>query len=140
MEIFQLLDKSNCRDCGQKTCLAFAGAVFRDQTTLDRCPRLDQKIIERFSGDPEQQDSIEENREEYINRLKAEISHLDLDEAAQRTGGRVSNNKLTLKVLDCLPVSYLCALWKGAAGVGELGFFQRAERRHGRIPPFSEKM
>ena len=28
MEIFKLLDQSNCRECGQKTCLAFAGAVF----------------------------------------------------------------------------------------------------------------
>ncbi|MBW1753989.1 MAG: Fe-S cluster protein, partial [Deltaproteobacteria bacterium] len=28
MEIFRHLDKSNCRECREKTCLAFAGAVF----------------------------------------------------------------------------------------------------------------
>jgi len=29
MEIFKLLEKSNCRECNEKTCLAFAGAVFQ---------------------------------------------------------------------------------------------------------------
>jgi Domain of unknown function (DUF3786)/Putative Fe-S cluster len=99
MEIFQLLEKSNCRDCGQKTCLAFAGAVFRGQSRLDECPKLDRKTIEQYSGKSETQNAIEENREEYINQLKAEMSQIDLDEAAQRTGGRVSDNRLTLKVL-----------------------------------------
>jgi hypothetical protein len=99
MEIFQLLDKSNCRNCGQKTCLAFAGAVFRGHSKLDDCPKLDRKTIKRFSGKPEKQNTVDENREEYINQLKAEISQLDLDEAAQRTGGRVSDDKLTIRVL-----------------------------------------
>jgi hypothetical protein len=99
MEIFQLLDKSNCRNCGQKTCLAFAGAVFKGQCKLDECPNLDRETIERFSGEPEKQNTVEETREEYINQLKAEISRLDLGEAAQRTGGRISGDKLTLKVL-----------------------------------------
>jgi hypothetical protein len=99
MEIFKLLDKSNCRECGQKTCLAFAGAVFRGQANIDKCPKLDRKTVERYSGKPEQQNTLDENREEYINQLKARMSRLDLDEAAKRTGGRVSNNRLTLKVL-----------------------------------------
>jgi hypothetical protein len=99
MEIFKLLDKSNCRECGQKTCLAFAGAVFRGQSQIDKCPKLDRKTIEQYSRESEQQNTVEENREEYINQLKARMSQLDLDEAAQRTGGRVSDNKLTLKVL-----------------------------------------
>jgi hypothetical protein len=99
MEIFKLLEKSNCRDCGYKTCLAFAGAVFRGQSKIEECPKLDGKIIERFSGKPEKQNNVEENREEYINKLKGEISKLDFDEAAQRTGGWVSDDKLTIKVL-----------------------------------------
>ena len=99
MEIFKLLEKSNCRDCGYKTCLAFAGAVFRGQIKLEECPKLDREIIERFSGDPKKDHTVEEIQEAYMNDLKAKISELDLDEAAQRTGGRLSNNKLTLKVL-----------------------------------------
>ena len=61
MEIFQLLDRSNCRECGEKTCLAFAGAVFRGQKKINRCPRLDLSVVERFSADPADQNAIEEN-------------------------------------------------------------------------------
>jgi hypothetical protein len=99
MEIFQLLDKSNCRECGQKTCLAFAGAVFRGQSQLELCPKLDRETIERFSGDPKKEHTVEEIQEAYMNDLKLKLSDLDFDETAQRTGGRVSKNKLTLKVL-----------------------------------------
>jgi hypothetical protein len=99
MEIFQLLEKSNCRECGQKTCLAFAGAVFRGQNTLEQCPKLDRETIERFSGEPKKEHTVEEIQEEYMNKMKSMISELDLDEAARRTGGRVSGDKLTLKVL-----------------------------------------
>ena len=99
MEIFQLLEKSNCRDCGYKTCLAFAGAVFRGQSTLEQCPKLDRETIERFSGEPKKEHTVEEIQEAYMKDLKAKISDLDFNEAAQRTGGRVSNNKLILKVL-----------------------------------------
>ena len=31
LEILKLLEKSNCRECGQATCLAFAAAVFKGQ-------------------------------------------------------------------------------------------------------------
>jgi len=99
MEIFQLLDKSNCRECGQKTCLAFAGAVFRGQIKLEECPKLDRETIERFSGEPKKEHTVEEIQEAYINDLKTRISDLDFDEAAQRTGGWISDNKLNLKVL-----------------------------------------
>jgi Na+-translocating ferredoxin:NAD+ oxidoreductase RNF subunit RnfB len=50
-EIFRLLEKSNCGNCGEKTCLAFAGAVFKGQRRLDECPRLDRSVIEWFSGE-----------------------------------------------------------------------------------------
>ncbi len=46
MEIFKLLDKSNCRECFEPTCLAFAGAVFKGQKHLGECPRLSADIIE----------------------------------------------------------------------------------------------
>jgi len=99
MEIFQLLDKSNCRECGEKTCLAFAGAVFKGKRALKECPRLDPEIIERFSGEPEDQNAIEQNRDAYLEKLKSEIANLDLAQAAKRVGGQFSDDTLTLKVL-----------------------------------------
>lgn len=99
MEIFQLLDKSNCRECGQKTCLAFAGAVFMGQKRLDECPKLDKATIERFCGEAENRNTIEQNRDEYLEKLKNDIANIDLAKATKRIGARFSDNKLTLKVL-----------------------------------------
>ena len=99
MEIFQLLDNSNCRECGVKTCLAFAGAVFTGQRKLDECPKLNRETIERFSGEPESQNTVEQNRAEYLKKLKNEIANLDLTAAAKRVKARFSGDKLTLKVL-----------------------------------------
>ena len=99
MEIFQLLDKSNCRECGEKTCLAFAGAVFMGQKKPGDCPKLDQKTIVRFFGQSENQNTVEQNRDEYLITLKDEIAGLDLAAAANRIGARLSGDKLKLKIV-----------------------------------------
>ncbi len=99
MEIFQLLDKSNCRECGEKTCLAFAGAVFKGKRQLKECPKLDPEIIKRFSGEPGNQNAVEQNRDAYLDNLKNEIANIDLARVAKRVGARFLNDKLTLKVL-----------------------------------------
>ena len=36
MEIFKLLNGSNCRECNEKTCLAFAVAVFKEKNRYMR--------------------------------------------------------------------------------------------------------
>ncbi|MEE4358866.1 MAG: DUF3786 domain-containing protein [Desulfococcaceae bacterium] len=99
MEIFQLLDKSNCRDCGEKTCLAFAGAVFRGMRKISECPKLSPEIIARYEGDNDSQKSPEENREEYLETLKQEIQQTDLAAAARRIGAEYNGKRLTLKIL-----------------------------------------
>jgi hypothetical protein len=99
MEIFQLLDKSNCRKCGKKTCLAFAGAVFQGKIQLKDCPKLDPDTIEQFGGETGNQNDIEQNRDAYLIKQRNEISNLDLARAAKRIGAGFSNDKLTIKVL-----------------------------------------
>ncbi len=99
MEIFQLLDKSNCRQCGEKTCLAFAGAVFRGQRRMSECPTLDPGIVARYEANPDSPDDSEQNPDEYLKRLKSEILGIDLAQAAERAGARLVGNRLTLEVL-----------------------------------------
>ncbi len=36
MEIFNILNKTNCRDCMEKTCLAFAAAVFQGKKQFNK--------------------------------------------------------------------------------------------------------
>lgn len=98
MEIFQLLDKSNCRDCGEKTCLAFAGAVLRGQRRIEDCPKLDREAIERFS-EPHRSQASGQNQDDGLLALRKELAVVDLAAAAERAGGRYSDGQLTLQVL-----------------------------------------
>ncbi len=99
MEIFQLLDKSNCRECGEKTCLAFAGAVFQGKRHIADCPKLDRETIVRFSGSDEEANFGFVEGADFLEQLKKEIIAADLPEAAQRVGADFTGNKLTLKLL-----------------------------------------
>lgn len=40
LEIYKLLPKTNCKDCGYPTCLAFAMKLAAKQATLDDCPHV----------------------------------------------------------------------------------------------------
>lgn len=99
MEIFQVLDKSNCRECMEKTCLAFAGAVYLGRRKIEECPKLDRETIERFSDRPAGESSIEQNRDDYMKALREQVAQTDLSAVADRLGGRFSGGRLTLKVL-----------------------------------------
>ena len=99
MEIFKLLDKSNCRECMEATCLAFAAAVFTGKKQLDECPHLDSDIIERFGGRTVKRKPIEQDLDKSVEQLKRKITTIDLSSTAQRLGARFSDNKLTIKVL-----------------------------------------
>jgi hypothetical protein len=98
-EIFRLLEKSNCGNCGEKTCLAFAGAVFKGRRRLSECPRLDPSVIERFSADPGPANAPEAEGVAHFKKLMSEAAALDLAAAAQRIGARFTADRLTLRVL-----------------------------------------
>ena len=98
-EVFQFLDKSNCGECGEKTCLAFAAAVFLGQKKIRECPNLSPEILERFGEDPGAKGSREPSPEDRLEKLKSEITRIDLAKAAERVGAVFSGRKLTLKVL-----------------------------------------
>src|SRR4030065_100148 len=40
LEIYKLLPKTNCKDCGFPTCLAFAMKMAAGQVPLDKCPHV----------------------------------------------------------------------------------------------------
>ena len=99
MEIFQLLDKSNCRECGEKTCLAFAGAVFTGHKKLAQCPRLDQEAMVQFGGETANRNATVRDGDIAMQKLQREVAKLDLAATARRIGAGFTGGRLTLKVL-----------------------------------------
>ena len=45
-DIFKLLPQNNCKECGYTTCMAFAAAISKSETTPDKCPDFRNPISE----------------------------------------------------------------------------------------------
>lgn len=99
MEVFKLLEKSNCRKCNETTCLAFASKVFLGQKSLDLCPALDPLIREQYAGAAGPKGLPgEADMARVISELKAELAACDLEAAALRTGGTFAKGWLTIRI------------------------------------------
>jgi len=48
LEIYSVLPKTNCRECGSPTCMAFAASVFRRESSISACRRLDRNKCRKF--------------------------------------------------------------------------------------------
>ncbi len=49
IEIFKLLAKTNCKECGFPTCLAFAMALASGKAELDKCPYVSDEVREKLA-------------------------------------------------------------------------------------------
>ena len=99
MEIFKLLNKSNCQECGEKTCLAFAGAVFQSRRTIGDCPYLDRAVVEHYTDGSGDANPAEAVREVYLEQLKSRIRDINFSQTAARIGGQTENGKLTVRIM-----------------------------------------
>lgn len=50
LQIYKLLPKTNCKDCGFPTCLAFAMKLASKQVELDACPHVSEEAKEALSA------------------------------------------------------------------------------------------
>jgi hypothetical protein len=98
MDILKLLNKSNCRACYEKTCLAFAAAVFKGKRHLSECPLLEQEVLDRYAGTVIKRKTVEEDQEEVLAHLKSQVIQRNLEVAAKNIGGSFANNRLTAKI------------------------------------------
>jgi hypothetical protein len=99
MDIYRLLDRSNCKECNEKSCMAFAAAVFTGKRKLDECPRLENNSVRLLVEASENRPKIDQDLDEAVAQLKEKIATVDLSLSAQRVGGKHHGGKLTLKVL-----------------------------------------
>ena len=49
LEIYMLLPRTNCGDCGVPTCLAFAMKLAAKQADLDKCPYVSDEAREKLA-------------------------------------------------------------------------------------------
>ncbi len=98
MQVFTLLDKSNCRKCGEKTCLAFAAAVFKGEKDISACPFLSEEIVARHSPDGGKR-STGEDAAAQLDELRDKVRKIDFNEAAARTGGTFHDGRLNIQIL-----------------------------------------
>jgi len=105
MDILRLLDKSNCRQCNEPTCMAFAAQVFKGNKNLSDCPKLDPSVIEQQGERDENLEGAEKPRtseeevEAYVRKLKQKVREIDLSAVADKLGGVYKYGRLTVKVL-----------------------------------------
>ncbi len=99
MEVFTLLEKSNCRKCGAKTCMAFAAAVFNGERALAECPLVPEEISREYALQPKRSEASDQERENRLAELRARLLKMDLKAAASRIGAGYHEGKLILKIM-----------------------------------------
>ena len=98
MEIFNLLNKSNCKLCGEKTCLAFAGAVHTGKRKITECPYVESSTIALFGEEKRVLvPGIEDD--EYIGALREKVQQLDYKKAAERIGAQYNEGLLSVNIM-----------------------------------------
>lgn len=99
MEIFKILPKTSCRDCGIPTCLAFAAAVFQGDKSLENCVHLDRSALETFSVRNSDSRTLDREQQRALEHLRQTIAGLDLAASAERLGASYSHDRLTINCL-----------------------------------------
>ncbi len=92
MELLKTLPRTNCGDCGQTTCLAFATRVIKEGDDLNRCPHLGE-ASQALAGDVKNQQAagVGRRRESIaiaLEALQEKVAPLDFTALAEGLGAR----------------------------------------------------
>ncbi len=99
MEVFSLLEKSNCKECGEKTCMAFAASVFMGKLQLSQCPRLSSEISSQYASQSKKSNVMEEDFNRMMAELTSRLKRVDFADRAETIGGEFDSGRLSLKIM-----------------------------------------
>jgi len=99
MEIFKFLPKTSCKECGESTCLAFAGAVFTGKAGLASCPYIPERQLHQYGGGKRETNPIEEESSAVKKRLQERLLSLDMKERARTIGADYEEGRITVPIL-----------------------------------------
>lgn len=99
MEVLRLLPKTNCRECDEKTCMAFAGAVFLGKKQVGQCPYVPYEVAEQYGAQERKTNIQEEDFLRNVEKMKSLLREQDLSTRAAVIGGAFDGDKLTLSIM-----------------------------------------
>jgi len=98
MDIYKLLEKTNCGKCGMPTCMSFALSVVAGEKAVEACPFMDPADARRLSGMANRRQT-KEGFSASINELRARFVKLDLQSIAKSLGAEYRDGSLTIHCL-----------------------------------------
>ena len=96
--IYSRLNKSNCRDCGIHTCMAFALSVISGDKDIFDCPHLDREVAGEMAGKIVTRDR-DKDIEMTIGPLRQALADIDFDAVAEGLGAELIDEKLRINCL-----------------------------------------
>ncbi len=98
VDLYQkILPKTNCRECGYPSCLAFAGMVVSEQLSLDNCPHIARDVLEKAQAELNEQYAAGKwtKRDLAADALvwaKERAAAMDIEALPDRIGGAVKKD------------------------------------------------
>ncbi len=98
----KILPKTNCKDCGYLTCIAFAGMVVSEKHPLKNCPHIDPDILSAAEQELEQQYKEgkwlkKDMAKDALEWAKQQAASMKLEDIACRIGGELNGiDQITL--------------------------------------------
>ena len=94
----KVLPRTNCRDCGFPTCIAFAGKVVSEKLPLKHCPHIPEAILKPAQAELEEQYRQgkwlkKDMAAEALGRAKDAAAAMSLEQIADRIGGIINDGK-----------------------------------------------
>lgn len=92
----KVLPRTNCKDCGFPTCIAFAGKVVSEKLPLQNCPHIDPAVIGPAQAELEEQYKAgkwlkKDMAAEALSMAREKAASMNLKDMARRTGGMLED-------------------------------------------------
>ena len=104
LELYKLLNKSNCRQCLLPSCMAFAVAVIQGGKHLEDCPHLDSCLIKDLQQEVAPRSFLADDQMEIVRELQTKVAALDFGEVARRIHAVEIDGRLAV---NCLGKDFL---------------------------------
>ncbi len=99
LDILKGLPRSNCQECGEITCLAFAAMVIKNEKQANDCPYLDKNVAARIALESTTKMPTGPTPEGALNKVRERIKELDFKEASRRLNIPLVKGRLRVHLL-----------------------------------------